>query len=110
MTRPNAPINISVTFRHTDSTDALKNCAIEKLTQCLRKYVGYPADVHVVLSVQKRDHIAEVQVHSKGYDVTAKAVTVDLYSAIDKVVDNIDTQLRKRKERTVQHKHQASRH
>ncbi len=107
MSRPEAPINISVTFRHTESTDALKNYADEKLTSCLKKYIGHPADVHVVLLVEKRDHIAEVRVHSKGHDAQAKAVNVDLYAAIDKVSDMIDSQLRKQKERTIKSKHQG---
>lgn len=107
MSRPDAPINIAVTFRHTESTEALKQHAHEKISACLKKYVGHPADVQVVLLVEKRDHIAEVTVHSKGHDAHAKAVTVDLYSAIDKVSDMIDSQLRKQKERTIRSKQQG---
>ena len=106
MSKPDSPINISVTFRHTDSTDALKTYAEEKLGTCVQKYLNHTAEVHVVLMVEKRDHIAEVQVHSKGHEANAKAVTVDLYAAIDKVTDAIDAQLRKQKDRTVKSKHQ----
>lgn len=105
MSRPNPNINISVTFRHTESTDALKAFAIEKVAGAVSKYVGYDTDAQVILLVEKRDHIAEVIVRSKGYDVTAKAITGDLYSSIDKVVDNLDRQLRKQKEILQNHKH-----
>ena len=54
-----------------------------------------------MLTVEKRDHIVEVQVHSKGFDAAAKAITEDLYSATDKVVDALHAQLRKQKERLV---------
>ncbi len=108
MRQPNADVNIAVTFRHTEPTAALKSYAADKLLNCLKKYVLYDADVQVVLSVEKRDHVAEVQVKSKGYDVAAKAVTADLYSSIDKVSDTLVTQLRKRKERIKTRKQQAA--
>ena len=99
-----ASINVSVTFRHTDSTEALKSYATEKIVNCLEKYIISATDVHVILSVEKRDHIAEARISSKRFDITAKATTEDLYSAIDKVVDNVTVQLRKQKERRVNHK------
>lgn len=106
MSNENVPIKISVTFRQTEPTEALKTYATEKLTLVLKKYVRHETDVKVVLSVQKRDHIAEVLVHSKGYDASGSATTVDLYAAIDKVVDTISEQLRRQKDKTV-HRHKA---
>lgn len=105
MSQKDVNINISVTFRHTDPTKALKDHATEKLTHCLQKYVSADADAHVILNIEKRDHIAEINVHSGQYDLAAKAVTDDLYSAIDKAVHNVNTQLRKQKEQLTSHKH-----
>ena len=99
-------LNISVTFRHTESTPALKSYAQEKVTHCLKKFVTGGAEVQVILSVEKRDHTAEVNVHSKNYNVSGKASTSDLYAAIDKVIDVLDVQLRKQKDRLVTSKHQ----
>ncbi len=101
MPNKKAELNISVTFRHTDATEALKSFVTEKLSQCVRKYIGYDTDIRVVLSVEKRDHIVEVTVHSKNFDASAKAVTEDLYSATDKVVDALHAQMRKQKDRLV---------
>ena len=101
----NAKINVSVTFRHTESTPALKNYAVEKITHCLSKYVSGESEAHIILSVEKRDHTAEARVHSKRYDVDGKATTGDLYSSIDQVCDTLGVQLRKQKERQVNHKH-----
>ena len=98
-------INVSVTFRHTESTPALKTYATEKLVHTLGKYIRNAAEAHVILSVEKRDHTAEVVVHSKPFEVTSKATTEDLYSAIDKVVDTLVVQLRKQKERHIDQKH-----
>lgn len=100
-------LNIKVTFRHTESTEALKRYAVEKIAQRVKKYVRAPIDVHVVLAVEKLDHIAEVHINKKGVNSTAKAVTGNLYSAIDKLVDTIETQLRRQKERMVSQRHQV---
>lgn len=109
MSETNKPdLNISITFRHTDSSQALKTYAEEKITGCISKYLDKHAEARLVLTVEKRDHIAELNLHSGGYDVIAKGVTEDLYSAIDKMIDSLDTQLRKQKEKMSNHKHQPT--
>ena len=108
MTQRDVPINVSVTFRHTESTPALKTYATEKITSCLTKYLTHASEVHIILIVEKRDHIAEVIVTSKGHDLSAKAATGDLYSSIDKVVDSIQAQLRKQKDKQMSQKHVAA--
>ena len=110
MSRRDADLNISVTFRHTDPTPALKNYSVDKLSHCLKKYVNSSAEVKIVLSVEKRDHIAEAKVMSSGLDISGKAVTTDLYSAIDQVVDHIDVQCRRQKDRQTRQKGQGANH
>lgn len=97
-------VNIVVTFRHTESTDALRKYSAEKLDHVARKYFQHNTAIQVILAVEKLDHICEVTVLSKGYEVIAKSVTKDLYSAIDKVVDNIERQIRKKKQKLKNHK------
>ena len=98
---------VTVTFRHTEPTEALKAYAVEKLSRVLEKYhVDAAAEIEVILSVEKRDHQVEVNSRSMGFDVHVKAVTEDLYSAIDKVVDTLESQLRKQKDKLVSKKHQ----
>ncbi len=106
---PSADINIAITFRHTESTDALKSYAQQKINHCLTKYLVGHVDVQVVLSVEKRDHVVEVKVLAKDYDLSCKSVTEDLYSAIDKVVDTLETQVRKQKDRLRSHRHETIR-
>jgi len=109
MSDTNSDFNVSVTFRHTESTEALKSYATEKLTHCAAKYIHGNADINVVLWVEKRDHIVEVRLKSKDFDIASKAITEDLYSAIDKVVDVLEAQIRKQKGRIRDHKHHAAR-
>jgi len=90
---------VSVTFRHTEPTDALKQYAEEKMDR-LGKYFSQSLDAHVVLSVESRERqTAEVELHAHGAMLHGKEQTQDLYSAIDLVTDNLKRQLRKRKDK-----------
>jgi putative sigma-54 modulation protein len=64
-------MDITVTFRHLESTDALRDYAREKVSR-IKKYVGTPADVAVVLSLEKHRHQAEITLNTNGITVNAK--------------------------------------
>lgn len=94
---------ITVTFRHTEPTSAIKEYAQTKVEHVANKYLHQGYDIAIVLGIEKRDHFAEAIVRTKEYTATGKGITEDLYSAIDKVVDIIETQLRKHKEKISDH-------
>lgn len=102
----NAEIQITVTFRHTEPTEALKKHAEDKLNHSLQKYLHHHTSVHVILSVEKREQTAEIILNSKNHSCSAKATSTDLYLAIDKAAENVTTQLRKQKEKMTEHKAQ----
>jgi putative sigma-54 modulation protein len=92
-------VKVSVTFRHTEPTDALKQYAEEKMHR-LGKYFSQPLDAHVVLSVESKERqTAEVELHAHGGMMHAKEQTEDLYAAIDLVADNLKRQLKKQKDK-----------
>lgn len=91
-------MNIHVTFRHMETTEALKEYAIEKVSK-IKKYLDAPVDVHVVLSVEKFRHIAEVTFTINGFVVKGQEETEDMYAAIDMVMDKIERQVRRYKEK-----------
>lgn len=91
-------MQITVTFRHTESTPALKAYAEEKIKK-VEKFLQTPQEAHVVLSVEKIRHIAEVLIVADGLTITGKEETADLYSAIDMVMDKIENQLKRQKGR-----------
>ena len=90
--------NISVTFRHVDPSQPLKDYVSEKLGK-LQKIFDKPFEANVTLSVEKYRHIAEVFLAGKGITIKAFESTPDLYSAIDLVCDKVDRQLKKYRER-----------
>ncbi len=97
-------MQISVTFRHVDPSDALRDYASGKLERVVSKYLPSAIEAHVILSVVKREHQAEINVHATRFNVSAHERTGDLYSAIDLAVDKVEAQLRKHKERIHAHK------
>src|SRR5207247_988212 len=82
---------ITVTFRHVDPTPPLKAYAEEKL-QRVRKYLHRPVDAHVILSVAKERHVAEITLKADHVTMFAEEETHDLYSAIDLAIDKLEHQ------------------
>lgn len=92
-------MDIMVTFRHIEPTESLRLYAHEKLSK-LKKYLDTPIEAHVVLEVEKFRHIADVTVNADGTRINAAEETVDLYSAIDQVMDKIEAQLKRHRSKT----------
>ncbi|MBN2645173.1 MAG: ribosome-associated translation inhibitor RaiA [Desulfuromonadaceae bacterium] len=96
-------MQIAVTFRHMDSSDPLRTYAEEKLAR-VNKYIEEPIDAQVVLTVEKKiRHNAEVALVAKGITIKASAEAEDMYAALDDVVDKIERQLKRYKEKLKSH-------
>jgi putative sigma-54 modulation protein len=87
-------MQVSVTFRKIDASDTLRSYAQEKLYR-IKKYVDDPIEAHVVLSVEKFRHIAEVSINANGLRLNGQEETGDMYSAIDMMVDKVESQIKK---------------
>jgi len=96
-----------VTFRHIDATDAIKEYAREKVER-IKKYFPDPIHAHVVLSCERYQHMADVniQLHN-GLMLQGSEATEDMYSSIDLVMAKIERQCRRYKEKITGHKARA---
>ena len=92
-------MQISVTFRNVDPSAALRQYAEEKISR-IKKYFDEPIDAHVILKVEKFRHSAEVVVNANGLHINGTEETDDMYSAIDKLADTVEAQVRKNKDKT----------
>ena len=97
-------MKIDITGRQTDVSPALRQFAEEKL-QKLRKLLDDPIEAHVVLSIMKHRHIAEIQIKSRSVVLSGTEETSDLYASIGEVVDKLERQALKHKEKIHDHKH-----
>jgi putative sigma-54 modulation protein len=101
-------MQFSVTFRHMEATDAIKEYAREKVDR-VKKYFPDPIMVHVVLSTERGyQHAADVniQLHN-GLVIKGHETTEDMYSSIDLVMAKIERQVRRYKEKIRGHKARA---
>jgi len=90
-------LNISISAKRTQVTDALRDYVEEKIGK-LERYFDGITSCRVVLSVESRRHVAEVEMHVvKGGVIVALAESDDLYRSIDAVVDKLPRQLKKHK-------------
>src|SRR5438046_10124738 len=84
--RGDGPMLITVTFRHVDPTPPLKAYAEEKLKR-VRKYLHRPVDAHVILSVSKERHVAELTLKADHVTMLAEEETHGPYSGNEHTLD-----------------------
>ncbi|MDD2769313.1 MAG: ribosome-associated translation inhibitor RaiA [Methylococcus sp.] len=95
-------MQLSITGHHIDVTEALKSYTQEKLLK-LERHFDHVLDVHVILSTEKLTQKAEATVQVTGANLFAEDVQEDLYAAIDGLVDKLDRQIIKHKEKLNDH-------
>jgi putative sigma-54 modulation protein len=91
-------MQLSVTGHHVDVTEALKNFVTEKF-QKLERHFDQVIDVHVILSVEKLVQKAESTVQVNGAKLFAEDSQGDMYAAIDGLIDKLDRQIIRHKEK-----------
>jgi putative sigma-54 modulation protein len=97
-------MQIAVTFRHMDSSEPVRSYVEEKMPR-VKKYIDEPVEAQVVLSVEKKiRHKAEVTLTAKGITIKAVEQTEDMYAAIDGVLDKLERQLKRYKDKIKRHK------
>lgn len=87
-------MDITVTFRHMEPTESLRTYAEEKVSK-INKYLDFPVEAHIVLTVEKFRHVADVTLSLNGTMVKGVEETEDMYSAIDQVMDKIEIQVKR---------------
>ena len=91
-------MNIKITGRNIDVTDAIKDY-VEKRLERLEKFEGNNTDVNVVCSVEREDQIVEMQVSHDGDFIRIEEKNPDLYASIDLAIDKVERQMGKGKEK-----------
>ncbi len=88
----------SVTFKNLDPSENLKSYVTEKLDR-FDRLLDNPAEANVVLSVEKFRHIAEINIIGDRLNINGKEEINDMYSAIDMVLDKLEKQIKKSKQK-----------
>jgi putative sigma-54 modulation protein len=97
-------MQISVTGRHVEITEAIRDYAHRKLEHALAEFPRLE-NVHVILAIEKYRQIAEVVLQGANHlRLEAREESGDMYASIDGVVDKIAKQLRRTRDKIVNHK------
>lgn len=104
-------MNLTISGHHLEVTPALRSYVTTKLDRITRHF-DQLVDVKVLLSVENqkekdRRQRAECNIHVKGNDMFAESSHEDLYAAVDELVDKLDRQVGRHKEKIKDHQHES---
>jgi putative sigma-54 modulation protein len=104
-------MNLTISGHHLEVTPALRTYVTSKLDR-IKRHFDQVVDVKVLLSLEnmKEKELrqkAECNIHIKGIDLFAESAHSDLYAAVDDLVDKLDRQVVKHKDRLRSHQHEA---
>ena len=100
-------MNVVITGRHFEITEGIKSHINDKIVK-LDKFFHKILEAHVILSVEKFRHIAEITVIGKHIKVTATETTSDMYASIDAAIASLEKQLRKLHDKVKEHRVRGS--
>ncbi len=105
-------MNMTISGHHLEVTPALRGYVTSKLDRIVRHF-DQVVDVKVLLTVEKQKEKegrqrAECTIHVKGSDIFAESSDSDLYAAIDELVDKLDRQVVRYKDRKQDHHHETA--
>ncbi|KAA0442847.1 MAG: ribosome-associated translation inhibitor RaiA [Candidatus Thioglobus sp.] len=96
-------MQLNISGHHLDITDAIKQHATEKLAK-IKHHFDHLIKIDMILEVEKDVQKAEASVHISGADLFAKAQSDDMYVSIDSMINKLDAQVRKHKEKINNHR------
>ncbi len=97
-------MNVEIVGRNLNITAGLRAFTEDRLGR-LERVLDRPIEAHVVLWIEKRRHVAEIQVRSPNSNLSGSEETNDLYLSIGEVVDKLERQALKHKEKIQDHRH-----
>jgi putative sigma-54 modulation protein len=96
-------MQLNISGHHLDITEAIKQYSLAKLSK-IEHHFDQVININMILEVVKDAQKAEATIHVSGADLFAKAESFDMYNSIDQMVNKLDAQIRKHKEKLNDHR------
>ena len=96
-------MNLHLSGHHLEITAAMRDYVTSKLGRITRHF-DHVIDINVLLSMDGLDHKIEANVHLSGKDIFVENRGADMYAAIDTLIDKLDRQVLKYKEKHLEHR------
>ena len=97
-------MNLQLTGRHLEITPAIRDYVNEKFGK-IKRHFDHVIDMNIILSVDKLKQKAEATIHVSGKNLFVECDDDNLYAAIDTLVDKLDRQVMKHKEKLSARRH-----
>ena len=91
-------MNLHLTGHHVEITPAIREYVTSKIAR-INRHFEHVIDVNVIMTVEKMDQKIEASVHLSGKDIHVQSNDADMYAAIDSLIDKLDRQVLRYKER-----------
>ncbi len=105
-------MNLTISGHHLEVTPALREYVLTKLER-VKRHFDQVVDVNVLLTVdnqkeKEKRQKAEITLHVKGKDIFVEQTHEDLYAAIDQLMDKLDRQVMRHKDKLQDHHHESA--
>jgi len=97
-------MNLQLTGRHLEITPAIRGYVNEKFGK-IKRHFDHVIDMNIILSVNKLQQKAEATIHISGKNLFVECEDENLYAAIDMLVDKLERQVRRHKEKQTARRH-----
>lgn len=92
-------------FKHMDASTSLQRYTEDKLRTQIEKFVTKPIEAHITFSVDNHRHIAHCALNGgDGFSMQVEHICEDMYGSVDKMLDKLTVQLKRKKEKLKGHK------
>lgn len=95
-------MNLVIHGNHVAVTPALRDYVEGKLNR-VERHFDQVIDANVQLTVEKLHQRAEITLHMRGNNIHVESVDDDMYAAIDMMIDKLDRQVLRHKDRIKNH-------
>jgi len=89
-------MQVNITFRQVEVNQPIKDYVRQKVSK-VKKYVPEPVTASVVFSTERFLHLCDVTIFSQGKTYKGTESSEDMFSSVDKVMDKIERQLRRKR-------------
>ncbi len=100
-------MRVEFTGRQIEITPAIREFTENRLLK-IRRILGEMIDVHVILTVEKYRHVAEINLKSRSFKFNGAEETHDMYTSINAVLEKIERQALKHKGKHIAKKRKSS--
>jgi len=93
-------MNLNISGHHLEMTQSLRD-HVESKMERIKRHFDHLIDADVILTVEKSSHRAEITMNVRGNKLHAQAAGDDMYTAINTMVDKLDRQTRRHKDKAI---------